>query len=126
MATRSTGKSTGTRRTSSTTRRPASSGTRKTSSSRQGSSSRRAVPVQPEPGLTEKIKSSPILSRMMIPVIFIIVILVIVGLDLLFAFNDFSRFFKILGVEILAAVIVWVLKMVFAKSKSSEDSVSEV
>lgn len=63
---------------------------------------------------------------MMIPVIFIIVILVIVGLDLLFAFNDFSRFFKILGVEILAAVIVWVLKMVFAKSKSSEDSVSEV
>lgn len=63
---------------------------------------------------------------MMLPVIFIIAVLVIVGLDLLFAFNDFSRFFKILGVEILAAVIVWVLKMVFAKSKSSEDSVSEV
>ena len=63
---------------------------------------------------------------MMLPIIFIIVVLVIVGLDLLFAFNDFSRFFKILGVEILAAVIVWVLKMVFAKSKSSEDSVSEV
>ena len=63
---------------------------------------------------------------MMLPVIFVIVVLVIVGLDLLFAFNDFSRFFKILGVEILAAVIVWILKMVFAKSKSSEDSVSEV
>ena len=63
---------------------------------------------------------------MMLPVIFVIVVLVIVGLDLLFAFNDFSRFFKILGVEILAAVIVWVLKLVFAKSKSSEDSVSEV
>ena len=63
---------------------------------------------------------------MMLPVIFVIVVLVIVGLDLLFAFNDFSRFFKILGVEILAAVIVWVLKMVFAKSKSSEDSVSVV
>ena len=63
---------------------------------------------------------------MMLPIIFIIAVLVIVGLDLLFAFNDFSRFFKILGVEILAAVIVWVLKMVFAKSKSSEDSVSEV
>ena len=63
---------------------------------------------------------------MMLPIIFIIAVLVFVGLDLLFAFNDFSRFFKILGVEILAAVIVWVLKMVFAKSKSSEDSVSEV
>ena len=126
MATRSTGKSTGTRRTTSTTRRTSASGSRKTSSGRQGSSSRRSAPVQPEPGLSEKIKSSPILSRMMLPVIFIIAVLVIVGLDLLFAFNDFSRFFKILGVEILAAVIVWVLKMVFAKSKSSEDSVSEV
>ena len=126
MATRSTGKSTGTRRTTSTTRRTSASGSRKTSSGRQGSSSRRSAPVQPEPGLSEKIKSSPILSRMMLPIIFIIVVLVIVGLDLLFAFNDFSRFFKILGVEILAAVIVWVLKMVFAKSKSSEDSVSEV
>ena len=126
MATRSTGKSTGTRRTTSTTRRTSASGSRKPASGRQGSSSRRSAPVQPEPGLSEKIKSSPILSRMMLPVIFIIAVLVIVGLDLLFAFNDFSRFFKILGVEILAAVIVWVLKMVFAKSKSSEDSVSEV
>ena len=63
---------------------------------------------------------------MMMPIIFIIVVLVIVAIDLLFAWNDFSRFFKILGVEILAAVIVWILKMVFAKSKSSEDSVSEV
>ena len=126
MATRSTGKSTGTRRTTSTTRRTSASGSRKTSSGRQGSSSRRSAPVQPELGLSEKIKSSPILSRMMLPIIFIIAVLVIVGMDLLFAFNDFSRFFKILGVEILAAVIVWVLKMVFAKSKSSEDSVSEV
>lgn len=63
---------------------------------------------------------------MMMPVIFIIVVLVIVAIDLLFSWNDYTRFFKILGVEILAAVIVWVLKMVFTKSKSSDDSVSEV
>ncbi len=62
----------------------------------------------------------------MMPVIFIIVVLAITGLDLLFAWNDFSRFFKILGVEILAAVIIWIMKMVFSKSKSSDDSVSEV
>ena len=127
MATRVSGKSSGTRRTSSsTTRRTSSTGSRKPASSRQGTSSRRSAPVQPEPGFAERIKSSPILSRMMMPIIFIIVVMVIVGIDLLFAWNDFSRFFKILGVEILAAVIVWVLKMVFSKSRSSEDPVSEV
>ena len=62
----------------------------------------------------------------MMPIIFIIVVLAIVAIDILFAWNDFSRFFKILGVEILAAVIVWILKMVFSKTNSSEDSVSEV
>ena len=62
----------------------------------------------------------------MMPVIFIIAVLVITGIDLLFAWNDFSRFFKILGVEILAAVIIWIMKMVFSKSRSSDDSGSEV
>ena len=64
------------------------------------------------------------------PLIFIAVVLVIVGIDLLISWNDFSGFFKILGVELLAAVIVWILKMVFSKSKTSDDSdgrnVSEV
>ena len=55
------------------------------------------------------------------PLIFIAVVLVITGIDLLFAWNDFSRFFKILGIELLVAVIVWILKLVFAKSKTSED-----
>ena len=127
MAARSTGNSSGTRRTSSsTTRKPSSSGSRKPASSRQGSSSRRSAPVQSEPSFIEKVKASPILSRLMMPVIFIIAVLVITGIDLLFAWNDFSRFFKILGVEILAAVIIWIMKMVFSKSRSSDDSVSEV
>jgi hypothetical protein len=126
MAARSTGNSTSTRRSSSsTTKRSSSSGTRKTSS-RQGGSTKRSAQVQPEPGFTEKIKESPILSRLMMPVIFIIVVLAITGIDLLVAWNDFSRFFKILGVEILAAVIIWIMKMVFSKSRSSDDSVSEV
>lgn len=127
MATRSTGNSSGTRRSSSSTaRRSSSAGTRKASTGRQSSSSRRSAPVQPEPGFIEKVKANPLLSHLMMPIIFIIVVLVIIGIDLLFAWNDFSRFFKILGVEILAAVIVWILKMVFSKQNSSEDSVSEV
>lgn len=60
------------------------------------------------------------------PLIFIAVVLVITGIDLLFAWNDFSRFFKILGIELLVAVIVWILKLVFAKSKTSEDTDSNL
>ena len=80
--------------------------------------------------IIETIIRSPILSRLAMPIIFIAVVLVIVGIDLLISWNDFSGFFKILGVELLAAVIVWILKMVFSKSKTSDDSdgrnVSEV
>ena len=52
---------------------------------------------------------------------------IIVGIDLLLSWNDFSGFFKILGIELLVAVVVWILKLVFSKSKTSDDSVdSEV
>lgn len=123
MATRSAGNSSG-RKTSSTTRKSSSTGRKSASGSR--SSSKKQTPVQPEPTFTEKVKSSPILSRMMTPIIFVIVVLVIVGIDLLLTWNDYSKFFKFLGVEIFAAVIVWVLKVVFTKSKSSDDSVTGV
>ena len=57
------------------------------------------------------------------PLIFIAAILVIVGIDLLLSWNDFSGFFKILGIELLVAVVVWILKLIFSKSKTSDDSV---
>ena len=67
------------------------------------------------------------MGKMAMPLIFIAAILVIVGIDLLLSWNDFSGFFKILGIELLVAVVVWILKLVFSKSKSSDDSVdSEV
>lgn len=62
------------------------------------------------------------MGRLAAPLIVIAGILVIVGIDLLISWNDYSRFFKILGIELLVAVIVWILKLVFAKSKSSEDA----
>jgi hypothetical protein len=67
------------------------------------------------------------MGKMAMPLIFIAAILVIVGIDLLLSWNDFSGFFKILGIELLVAVVVWILKLVFSKSKTSDDSVdSEV
>ena len=113
---------TSTSRQSSSARRPSSSG-RKPANGRQASrSGRSAPPVQQQPGIMETIVSSPIMGRLAAPLIVVAGILVIVGIDLLISWNDFSRFFKILGIELLVAVIVWILKLVFAKSKSSEDT----
>lgn len=123
MATRSTGKTTG-RSTSSTARKSSSTG-RKTATGNR-STSKMNAPVQRKMTLFARIKSNPVIKRIMAPVIFVIVVLAIVAFDLLFTWNDYSKFFKFLGVEILAAVIVWVLKAVFTKSKSSDEPVSGV
>ena len=113
----------GQRRT--TTARKSSNSGRKPASSR-GRSSRSAPPVQNQ-GAIEKIVSSPIMGRMSMPIIAIAAILLIVGIDLLISWNDFSGFFKILGIELLVAVVIWILKLVFSKPRSSDDSdVSEV
>lgn len=120
MATGSSRKTTGTRKTTASGRSSGSG--RKTTSARQGKTVRAQAPVQDRRRLIEKIISNPVLSKLALPIIFIAAVLVIVGIDLIIAWNDFSRFFKILGVELLIAVVVWILKLVFAKSKSSEES----
>ncbi len=120
MATGSSRKTTGTRKTTASGRSSGSG--RKTTSARQGKTVRAQAPVQDRRRLIEKIISNPVLSKLALPIIFIAAVLVIVGIDLIVAWNDFSRFFKILGVELLIAVVVWILKLVFAKSKSSEES----
>ena len=67
------------------------------------------------------------MGRMSMPIIAIAAILLVVGIDLLISWNDYSGFFKILGIELLVAVVIWILKLVFSKSRSSDDSdVSEV
>lgn len=60
------------------------------------------------------------------PVIFIAASLLIVGLDLLISWNSYETFFKILGVEVLLAVVVWViLTLVYSgKKNKGTDSIS--
>ena len=116
---------TGTRKASST-RKPAGNG--RQSSSGRGRSSRQ-TPPPPSRSFLEKFISSPLMRRLSMPIIFIAVILVIVGIDLLITWNDFNGFFKLLGIELLVAVVVWILKLVFNKSRSSDEndnSISEV
>jgi xanthine/uracil permease len=59
------------------------------------------------------------------PLIFIAAVLLITGLDLLISWNKFEMFFKILGVEILIAVIVWVVLTLVFSGRTKKDSDNE-
>ena len=58
------------------------------------------------------------------PLIFIASVILITGIDLLVSWNKYEMFFKILGIEILIAVVVWViLTLVFSgRTKKDTDS----
>ena len=56
------------------------------------------------------------------PLIFIAAVLLITGLDLLISWNKFEMFFKILGIEILIAVIVWVVLTLVFSGRTKKDS----
>ena len=100
--------------------------TRTTRSSGSRSTSRKTTaPVQAESGASS-LFSKFASSRAALPVIFIAVSLLIVGIDLLVSWNSYQTFFKILGVEVLLAVVVWViLTLVYSGRKNNgTDSVS--
>jgi hypothetical protein len=61
-------------------------------------------------------------SKAFVPVTSIVVIALIIGLDFLFSLNDYTKFFTILGVELLIALICWIVAMLilFGKRKNSE------
>ena len=60
-------------------------------------------------------------SKASSPIIFIAVVLLIVGIDLLISWDKYAMFFKILGIEVLLAVIVWViLTLVFSSKKNTD------
>ncbi len=61
-------------------------------------------------------------TKAFVPVTAIIAIALIIGLDFLFSLNDYTKFFTILGVELLIALICWIVAMliIFGRRKSSE------
>ena len=101
------------------TKKPARSNTTRASSSRS-SSKKAPAPVQTESeadSLFRKFAS----SKAAMPLIFIGSVILIVGIDLLVSWNKYEMFFKILGVEILIAVVVWaLLTLVFSGRKNKD------
>ena len=66
-------------------------------------------------------------SRFFAPVITILAIFLIIGLDLLFSWNNFELFFKILGVELILAFAVWIINLMVSlgRDKKNTDTYSD-
>ena len=122
---------TGRSRSSSSSRggskKTASRSNSRSNSGRKTSSRSRSTPVQEDSGFVKVINRFAA-SKAAMPVIFLAVVILIVGLDLLISWNKFEMFFKILGIELLIAAIVWgIMTMVFSgrKNKDSDNEPSD-
>lgn len=113
MATRSKG------RTQSAKKKSSSSRSRSSASS---SRSRQSAPKKDAVGFGDYFHMF-MKSKASVPVITILVIAVIIGLDFLFSMNDYNKFFTILGVELLIALVCWIIITLIGigKRKSEQD-----
>lgn len=128
--TKSSTKKTSSQKTSSrkttSTKRNAS---RTTNTAKKATSTRtqERIPVQ-EPPMSSRTNNSPSLlvrflcSPIAKPVLLILLILVVLGIDLLAAWNDYTRFFLILGFELLIAGIAWVLRIAITTFNANNNS----
>ena len=91
------------------------------STSTRRTSTRNAAPVQEESGFVAAVKKFAA-SKASSPIIFIASVLLIVGIDLLISWDKYAMFFKILGIEVLLAVIVWVILTLVFSGKKNADS----
>ena len=93
-----------------------SGASRQTSS--KGAPGRKQQPAPVDPGADSVLKKFAS-SRAAMPLIFIASVILITGIDLLISWNKYEMFFKILGVELPIAVVIWtVLTLVFSGRKA--------
>lgn len=86
----------------------------------------KSAPVQTESGFSSLFNRFAS-SKAATPLIFLASVILIVGIDLLVSWNKYEMFFKILGVEILIAVVIWIiLTLVFSKRAGSDSNSSPV
>lgn len=120
MANTSKSRSSGSSRGS---RKSASKSSARSSGSRRSTAAKTA-PVRTESNVEGAFKKFAS-SKAATPIFFIAAVLVITGIDLLVSWNKFELFFKILGIEILIAVVVWIVMTLVFSRRSSKDSNSE-
>ena len=111
----------GKKRTSSSSRGSKKSSSKSSARSNTSRRTTKSAPVETGSAAAEAFKKFAS-SRASMPLIFIAAVLVITGIDLLVSWNKFELFFKILGVEILIAVAVWIVMTLVFSRKNTKDS----
>ena len=61
-------------------------------------------------------------TRAFFPVMTILIITIVVLLDLLISWNNFDRFFLILGIELVVVAAVWIIGLVMSIGNESQNS----
>ncbi len=61
-------------------------------------------------------------TRFFVPVASVVVIALLILVDMLLAWNDYDRFFKIMGFELLIVGIIWVIGLVLSFGESTPSS----
>ena len=119
MAGSSKSRSTGSASRSSSKKSSSKSSARSTSNKRTVRSN--PAPVENESGFSVAFKKFAS-SKAATPLIFLASVILIVGIDLLVSWNKFEMFFKILGVELLIAVAVWIVMTLVFSRRTTKDS----
>lgn len=87
-----------------------STSARKTSSGSKSGSRKKVTEPEPTPGFLDYFHAFS-KTRYFMPVMIVTCIVVAVLLDLLLSWNNYDRFFLILGIEIIAVAIVWIVAL---------------
>ncbi|MCR4688607.1 MAG: hypothetical protein K5745_03540 [Saccharofermentans sp.] len=103
---------------------------KKTSASRPKSSSNSArskkQPVKAEPEVTFKdLFHRFSKTRIFKPLLTIVIIFVIIGLDLLISWNSYNTFFMLLGIELLISLVVWIFFLLKSASDPQDEQEAE-
>ncbi len=59
-------------------------------------------------------------SRFFKPLITIVIVLAVIGLDLLISWNKYERFFGIVGIEIIIVALILAIKLAMSTNKETE------
>ena len=61
-------------------------------------------------------------TRAFFPVMTVLIITVVVLLDLLISWNNFDRFFLILGIELVVVAVIWIIGLVMSIGNEAQNS----
>ena len=105
--------------------------TKKQASKKPANTTKKPPVKRQEPVISEN-KSNPAdyfhafsRSRFFKPVVTVLAILVVFGIDLLISLNHYDKFFKIMGIEIILVAVILVIILAISTSRSGKKETTD-